>query len=128
MHAASLSVMQSTLMNPMLTDTDYHRHASRAIDAVEATADRWLQDDVIDIDTHRTGGLLELTFPNHMKIVLNMQPPLQELWLAARTGGYHFKWVDGAWRDTKDAVELFERLSGCASLEANKPLRFVSTS
>ena len=46
---------------------------------------------MIDIDSQRTGGLLELSFPDGSKIVVNTQPPLHELWLAARAGGYHFK-------------------------------------
>ena len=61
--------------------------ATAASDAVlqhiETTADRWLEDDVIDIDVHRTGGLIELSFPGGSKIVINTQPPLHELWLGA---------------------------------------------
>ena len=92
---------------------------------VEACADAWLQDDVVDIDTHRTGGLLELSFPNGSKIVLNTQPPLQELWLAARSGGFHYKFVAGAWRDTRNGGELFEALSASASEQSGKLLHFA---
>jgi CyaY protein len=49
---------------------------------------------------------------------------LQELWLAARSGGFHYKYVDGHWRDTRDGRELFEALTACASEQAAKPLRF----
>ena len=93
---------------------------------MESTLDRWLQDDVIDIDSQRTGGLLELSFPGGSKIVLNTQPPLHELWLAARAGGYHFRWADGAWRDTRDGTEFFARLSREASAQAGKALDFSS--
>jgi CyaY protein len=81
---------------------------------------------VVDIDTHRTGGLLEMSFPNGSKIILNTQPPLHEIWLAARSGGFHYKFVEGAWRDTRDGRELFEVLSVCASEQAAKPLRFIA--
>jgi CyaY protein len=107
-----------------LSDADYLRHAHAALARVEATLDAWLEDDVVDIDAQRTGGLLELSLPGGGKIVINTQPPLQELWLAARAGGYHFKYVDGAWRDTKDGAEFFERLSREASAQAGQPLRF----
>ena len=60
------------------------------------------------------------------KIVVNTQPPLHELWLAARAGGYHFRWVDGAWRDTRDGVEFFSRLSQEASAQAGRALDFSS--
>ena len=85
-------------------------------------ADAWLQQGVVDIDTNRAGGLLELEFPNGSKIVVNKQPPLHEIWLAARNGGFHFKFVDGAWRDTRDGREFFARLSEEASVQAAKPL------
>lgn len=107
-----------------LSDAEYHRLASEALGRIEAQLDRWLQDDVIDIDSQRTGGLLELSFPSGSKIVINTQPPLHELWLAARNGGYHFKRVGDAWRDTKDGVEFFERLSQEASAQAGQALRF----
>lgn len=109
-----------------LTDAEYHRLASDALARIEATLDRWLQDDVIDVDSQRTGGLLELSFPAGSKIVINTQPPLHELWLAARAGGYHFKWVDGAWRDTRDGVEFFARLSQEATAQGGRALDFSS--
>jgi CyaY protein len=110
----------------VLTDADYHRLAGEALARIEATIDRWLQDDVIDIDTHRTGGLLELAFPDGSKIIVNTQPPLHEIWLAARGGGFHFKRVGDSWCDTKDGMEFFARLSREASAQAAKGLDFSS--
>jgi CyaY protein len=107
-----------------LTDADYQRLTHAVLAGIETTVDRWLQDDVIDIDPQRTGGLLELSFPGGSKIIINTQPPLQELWLAARGGGFHFRHVDGQWRDTKDDGEFFERLSAEASAQAGRTLRF----
>jgi CyaY protein len=107
-----------------MTDLEYHDKASAMLASIEACIDAWLQDDVVDIDTQRTGGLLEMTFPNGSKIILNTQPPLHEIWLAARAGGFHYKFVDGEWRDTRNGRELFEALSACASEQAAKPLRF----
>jgi CyaY protein len=116
--------MSTSLPVTPLTDAQYHAITSDVLSAVERTVDRWLQDDVIDIDTHRTGGLLELAFPDGSKIVLNTQPPLHELWMAARAGGYHYQYRDGRWRDTRDGGEFFERLSQRASEQAGRPLRF----
>jgi CyaY protein len=106
-----------------LTDSEYHRLAGEVLARVEAAVDRWLDEDVIDIDAHRTGGLLELALPNGSKLVLNTQPPLHEIWLAARAGGYHFHHVDGRWID-REGCEFFELLSRCASEQAGQPLRF----
>ena len=100
--------MMSTEIHPTpLSDAEYHAKSSA----------------VIDIDAHRTGGLLELVFPNGSKIVLNTQPPLHEVWMAARAGGYHFKFVDGLWRD-REGREFFELLSVCATQQGGKPLAF----
>lgn len=107
-----------------LAESDYQARAAAALARVEATVDRWLQDDVIDIDTERTGGLLELSFPNGSKIILNTQPPLQELWLAARSGGLHFRYVHGRWTEPREQREFFAALSACASEQAGKTLRF----
>ena len=109
-----------------LTDAEYHRLTQAVLASIEATADRWLQDDVIDVDTQRTGGLLELVFPNGSRLIVNTQPPLQELWLAARAGGYHYRWDGSRWVDTRDGSEFFEALSGHASAQGGRPLHFAA--
>jgi CyaY protein len=107
-----------------LPDADYRTRAEALLASVEATVDRWLQDDVVDIDSSRTGGLLELSLPDASKIVINTQPPLQEIWLAARSGGFHFRYVEGRWLDTREQREFFAQLSACASEQAGKALSF----
>ena len=108
-----------------LTDSEYRARTSAVLASVEACVDAWLQDDVVDIDAMRTGGLLELGFPNGSKIVINTQPPLHELWMAARSGGFHYKYVQGAWADTRDGRDFFEALSACASEQAGQALCFT---
>jgi CyaY protein len=115
--------MSAEIHPTALSDADYHAKSSAVLASVEARVDALLQEDVIDIDAQRTGGLLELTFPNRSKIVLNTQPPLHELWMAARSGGYHYRYVDGAWRD-REGREFFEALSACASDQCGCSLVF----
>ena len=119
-HAGILSAMTAHLRTRRPDRHRVPRDHRGVLAGIEATVDRWLQDDVVDIDTQRTGGLLELSFPNGSKIVLNTQPPLHELWLAARSGGFHYKYVEGRWRDTRDGREFFEALSACASEQAGR--------
>ena len=107
-----------------MVDAEYHRLTQALLADIERTCDRWLQDDVIDIDTQRTGGLLELAFPDGSKIVVNTQPPLQEMWLATRRGGFHYRFSDGAWRDTRDGSELLATLSREATAQAGRRLDF----
>ena len=118
------TVTSAPLRHDDLSDAEYDRRARAVLAAVEAASDRFLQDEVIDIDTSRTGGLLELAFPNGSKVVLNTQPPLHELWLAAGAGGFHFRAVGDRWID-REGRELFEVLSECASTQAGRPLRFA---
>jgi CyaY protein len=106
-----------------LSDADYHAKAHALLARIEAQIDGWLEEDVVDIDTHRTGGLLELTMPGGSKIVINTQPPLQEIWLAARSGGYHFKWDGAQWVD-REGQEFCARLSRSASEQAGQALSF----
>jgi len=118
------SAMSATpVTTPPLSDGDYQRLTAAVLLSIETAVDRWLQDDVVDIDASRTGGLLELSFPSGSKIVVNTQPPLQELWLAARAGGYHFKHVQGRWLD-REGQEFYALLSQRASEQAGQPLRF----
>ena len=116
--------MDTTSAAPGLSEAEYTRLAHAALASIESTVDRWLEDDVIDIDTHRTGGLLELSFPGGSKIILNTQPPLHELWMAARASGFHYRWRDGAWRDTRSDEGLFATLSAQASAQAGQTLTF----
>ena len=109
-----------------LPAAEYAALTSAVLDCVETTIDRWLEGDVIDIDAHRTGGLLELTLPDRSKLIVNTQPPLQELWLAAKSGGFHFRFVGATWCDTKDGREFFEVLSICASAQSGQPLKFLA--
>jgi CyaY protein len=116
--------MGAVPVNSPLTDADYLRETNALLARIEATADRWLQEDVIDIDTHRTGGLLELAFPDGSKIVVNTQPPLHELWLAAKGGGFHYHWRGGVWVDTRDGSDLLATLSAHASAQGARRLDF----
>lgn len=110
-----------------LSDAEYHRLAHETLAGIERQIDLWLDEDVIDIDTHRSGGLLELSFPNGSKIILNTQPPLQEIWMAARGGGFHYRRDLQAqqWVDTRDGREFFQSLSAHASAQSGLPLRFT---
>jgi CyaY protein len=109
-----------------LSDAEYQRLGHALLAQVENTVDAWLDADVIDIDTHRSGSLLELHFPGGSKIIINLQAPLHEVWLAAKGGGFHYRWQDGQWRDTRDGSEFLAVLSVHATAQAGKTLKFVA--
>ncbi len=109
-----------------LTDSEFRARAQAVLERLEATIDAWLEHDVIDIDAQRTGGLMELALPDGSKIIVNTQPPLHELWIAARSGGFHFRFDGSRWLDTRNGREFFETLSICASEQAGTPLLFTA--
>jgi CyaY protein len=108
-----------------MTDAQYREAVNAALARIEQSVDRWLQEDVIDIDSARTGNMLTLSLPDRSQLIVNAQPPLHELWLAARRGGFHFKLdADGRWCDTRSGEEFFALLSACATEQARTSLRF----
>ncbi|MDB5965957.1 MAG: cyaY [Polaromonas sp.] len=107
-----------------MTDLEYLDHAEAALKAVEQGCDRINDETDADVDNQRTGGMVTLTFANGSQIIINLQKPLQEIWMAAKAGGFHYKFEGGRWVDTKDAAEFFEGLSRCASEQAGRALSF----
>lgn len=108
-----------------LTDAGYRELAEAALRRVELALDAATDAaDGPDVDAKRTGGLLEMKFASGVMVVVNLQPPLHEIWLAAKTGGYHFKWDGHAWRDTRGGEEFFGLLGRVASDAAGMPLQF----
>jgi CyaY protein len=91
---------------------------------IEQACDRINDETDDDIDNQRVGGMITLVFPNRSQIVINLQPPLHEVWLAAKSGGYHYRHADGQWRDTKSGDEFFAVLNREASAQAGLPLQF----
>jgi CyaY protein len=55
---------------------------------------------------------------------VNLQKPLHEVWLAAKSGGYHYKFKEGAWLDTKGEGEFFENLSRFGTAQSGQTLHF----
>ena len=107
-----------------MTDLEFLDQAERLLAGVEISSDRLNDDTDADIDNQRTGGMVTLTFPNRSQIVINLQKPLQEVWLAARCGGFHYRFDGVHWMDSKGQGEFWESLSRFASQQAGQDLLF----
>jgi CyaY protein len=84
-----------------------------------ARLERALDESGVDADIElKEGGVLELEFGNGSKIIVNRHGAAREIWVAARSGGFHFRWDGAAWRDTRDGTELFAALSKLVSAQA----------
>jgi len=108
-----------------MTDLEFQERAEALLKAVEATCDHINDASDADIDNQRVGGMITLTFQNRSQIIINLQRPLHEVWLAARSGGYHYRFDGASWVDTKDKTStFFGRLSADASAQGELPLVF----
>ncbi len=104
-----------------MTDSDYLSRAEAVLAAVERAVD----EADADIELERSGNVLTLEFENRTKIIVNLQPPMSEIWIAAKAGGFHYRFVDGEWRDTRSGSEFFSALSAYATEQAGEPVSFV---
>ena len=109
-----------------MTDLEFMDRAEKLLLAIEERCDQINETTDADLDSQRTGGLVTITFSNRSQIVVNLQKPLHEVWMAARSGGYHFRYDGTQWLDTKGAGEFFTCLSREASTQAGQSLVFAS--
>ncbi len=107
-----------------MTDSEFLDLAENLLRSVEASCDRINDQNLADIDNQRVGAMVTLVFANRSQIVINLQKPLHEVWLAAKSGGYHFKFDGRHWSDSKGQGEFFASLSRYASEQAGCPLSF----
>lgn len=109
-----------------MTDTEYLDRAEALLRRIELACDRINDLSDADIDNQRVGGMITLVFPNGSQIIVNLQKPLQEIWMAARAGGFHYRFDGQRWMDTKDQGEFWEHLGRFASEQAGMKLDFSS--
>jgi CyaY protein len=109
-----------------MTETEFLDLADLTLKQIEEAFDRLNDEDVIDVECKRSGNVLEIEFiDNGSKIIVNSQAPLQEMWVAARSGGYHYKRVGDEWRNTRDDSEFFASLSTYASQQGGAQVSLV---
>ena len=107
-----------------MTDPEFMDRAEALLKSIELACDRINDESDADIDNQRTGGMITLAFRNGSQIIVNLQKPLHEVWMAARAGGFHYRFDGALWMDTKGNGEFFENLTRYASLQGVEPLRF----
>jgi iron-sulfur cluster assembly protein CyaY len=101
----------------MLPEPEFESLATRALQRVESA----LEASGVDADFElKEGGVLEIEFANGTKIIVNRHAAAREVWVAARSGGFHFRWDGDAWRDTREGTELFAALSKLVSAQSGE--------
>ena len=103
-----------------MDEAEFEKLADAALAEVEAA----LEASALDLDLElKEGGILEVTFESGGKLIINRHRAAREIWVAAPSGGFHFRWHDGAWRDTRNGTELFQALSSLASEHGGKAVK-----
>ncbi|MDN3575564.1 iron donor protein CyaY [Chitinimonas viridis] len=90
-----------------MNESEFLNASDQIFDRIE----NGLDDGEFDVDLNRNGNVLEIEFDDGAKIVVNRHAANQEIWLAARSGGFHYRYQDGHWRSTRDEGELFTQLA-----------------
>ncbi len=102
-----------------MTDNEFEALAEAALAALE----RALEASALDADIETKGaGVLEIEFGNGTKMVINRHTAAREIWVAAKSGGFHFRHDGRLWRDTRDGTELFAALSRLVSAQSGIPV------
>lgn len=107
-----------------MTDPEFMNRAEALLARIEACCDRINDETDADVDNQRVGGMVTLTFRGGSQIIVNLQKPLHEVWMAARAGGFHYRFDGEHWMDTKGSGEFFAHLTRYASEQAGEPLTF----
>jgi CyaY protein len=92
--------------------SDFERLATEALEGLVIAIDSC----DLDCDVDQKGdGILEVTLTNGSKIIVNRNSSVGEIWVAAKSGGFHFRRSGEAWINTRSGEELFDQLSRCLS-------------
>ena len=105
-----------------MDETEFVRLAERALERIEAA----LEESGVDADVERKeGGIVEVEYADGSRMVINRHGAAREIWVAARSGGFHFRHDGSAWRDTRGGAELFGALSELVSAQLGRRVRLV---
>jgi CyaY protein len=102
-----------------MNETEFHH----AVDEVLARIERAVEASA-GLESDLEAGILTVECPDASRIIVNRQVPNREIWVAARSGGFHFAWREGAWRDTRSGEELFASLARIARQQGGEDLDF----
>jgi CyaY protein len=106
----------------MTTDTEFIAAADAALAVVGEALDRALLSSDADVDWTLNDGILEIECEDGSKLIVNRHVPNREIWVAARSGGFHFRPQDGRWRDTRSGEELGAALGALVQTQAGVSL------
>ena len=106
----------------MPSETEFIASADATLAAIGAAIDDALLDSDADVDWSLNDGILEVDCGADGKLIVNRHVPNREIWVAARSGGFHFRAAEGQWRDTRSGGDLAATLTRLFSEQASLPV------
>ncbi|WBA08589.1 iron donor protein CyaY [Salinivibrio kushneri] len=101
-----------------MNTTEYHQLVDLQMQAIEEGID----DSGADIDYESVGNVMTLEFDDGSQIIINRQEPMQEIWVASKSGGFHFGLKDGKWTCSKTGLVLMDLVQQECSKHAGEPV------
>jgi CyaY protein len=102
-----------------MDEREFTAAADAELGRIEAALEVASESGVADFDFEtKPGGVIEIEFGNGSKIIVNRHGAAREIWVAAKSGGYHFRPEGGRWLGTRDGEELLAALSRTVSEQA----------
>jgi len=101
-----------------MTESEFNELA----DAVFARIEHAIDAGEADIDYDSNGSVMEIEFDDGGKLIVNRHVPNREIWLAAKSGGFHYAMQDGRWFSQRDGSELFSKLGELLRLGTGRKL------
>lgn len=111
--------MREMVARTFMTEIDFNQAAGSALARIEQA----LEDADLDFETP-ADGIIEVEFDDGSKIVINRHGVAREIWVAARSGGFHFKPQAGDWVDTKSGEPLYDKLAALIAAQGGTMIRF----
>jgi len=106
-----------------MTETEFDDRVSKILDKIEELADEWFEQLDVDVDSKREANVLNLLFDNKIPVVINSQAPMKEIWVAAPSGGFHYRFDGQKWQDTRGGADLETALTDIFSQIIGKDIK-----
>ncbi|MFA7941028.1 iron donor protein CyaY [Pseudomonas brenneri] len=105
-----------------LTEARFHD----LVDATQQVLEDIFDESGEDLDQENSAGVLTVKFENGSQLIFSRQEPLRQLWLAARSGGFHFDYDEESerWMCDKSEEQLGEMLERIVREQADVELEF----
>jgi CyaY protein len=105
-----------------LQDSDFHSQ----VDEIVMDLEDELEDYPEDLDIENAGGILTIGFPNGSTIVVSRQIANHEIWVAAKSGGFHLANRDGAWHCGTTGEDLPALISRVVSEQLGRTVELLA--